>query len=108
MQKSITLTCFDKQLLGKYQEDAEHLFIVLDTSALIPFTVYLPDLKLPANKEFQFKNLPFGTAGAIVTISTINGQLIDGRDYTHAVNPFDFLAFRTDLRRTWVLMDVNY
>lgn len=108
MQKNITLTCYDKQLLGKYSESDEHLLIVLDTSALIPFTVYLPDLKLPAHKEFQFKNLPFGTVGETVTVSTINGQLIDGRDYTHAVAPFDFVAFRTDLKRTWVLMDVNH
>jgi hypothetical protein len=108
MQKTINLSIYDKTLLGKYQEDAEHLLVVLDTSALLAYDVYLPDLTLPANKEFMFKNLPFGTVGANVTIHTINGQLIDGRDYSHVITPFDFVAFRTDLKRTWILMDVNH
>jgi len=104
-QKTVNLSLSDHVLTGKYSLDHEHILVLLDTSSGIPFSVQLPDLMSPVNKEFMFKNLPLNGNGADVTITTSANQRIDGRDFSHTVKPFNFSSFRSNLKNSWILLD---
>lgn len=97
----------DKGLSGKYSKDHETILIVLDTRLSIPYDVILPDLTMPDNKEFIFKNMSYGETGADVTIKTTNNQHIDGQNYEYDISPGDVASFRTNLIDTWILIGSN-
>ena len=101
-QKIITLTHYDASLIGKYDDEDYNVLCILDTSHGIAFSVSLPDLESNNDRAFAFKNLPFGSAGAVVTVSAINGQLIDGVDVSHTVTAGKFATVLTGLN-TWIL-----
>lgn len=101
MRTKIILTPYDKILVGKYSQEAEHIYILLDTT-LIGFTVYLPDCRNGNQFEFIFKNI----GSNIARIQTITGQYIDNTLY-HDVNPWDLVSLWSDLDKRWIMLDNN-
>jgi len=106
-QTIINLSPKDKVLTGKYAKEHDTIVVVLDTRLGVSFDVTLPDLSMPKDKEFIFKNLSYGNQGAVVTVKTTNKQHIDGQFYEQEVNPGDTIGFRTNLIDTWVMMGSN-
>ena len=107
MQTTINLNPKDKVLSGKYSKNHDTILVVLDTRLSVPYSVTLPDLTMPDNKEFVFKNIAYGEIGADVTIQTVNNQFIDGQYYNTTVSPGRTVSFRTNLVDTWVLIGDN-
>ena len=107
MRTRVFLNPSDNTLAGRYPEDCEHIHIVLDSSDAT-FTVRLPDCKLPEHKEFIFYNLPEIGSGHNVTIIPVTGQEINVRQFSHVLIPQDSATFVSDLRKRWLLSDINH
>lgn len=101
MRTKVILTPYDKILSGKFPADAEHIYVLLDTTSG-PFTVHLPDCRNTNQNEFIFKNI--GTNKA--TIAPITGQYID-TSLLHVLNPWDLVSVWSDSVKRWILLDSN-
>lgn len=101
MRTKVTLTPYDKVLTGKYPNDTDTVYVLLDTSTG-NFTVDLPDCKCNNQIEFRFKNI--GNNTAIVQPAT--GQYIDNSLY-FSISSWDSLTLWSDLAIRWLVMDKN-
>ncbi len=106
MRTRVFLNPSQNVLVGSYPQDAEHVHVVLDSSASA-FSVDLPDLFLPEHKEIIFYNVPSDGAGHDVTINAISGQVILNSNTSHVLQPYDVVGFVSDLKSKWLLSDVN-
>jgi hypothetical protein len=89
-----------------YQGQAAHVHIECD-SATGAFTVQLPDLFLPEDKEFIFYNMSSSGAGNEVTVRCVSGQLLSTGESEHVLNVGDTVTFVSNLKDKWLLSDVN-
>lgn len=106
MRTRLFLSPSNNTLVGAFPFDAEHIHIVLN-SASAPFSVRLPDVKMPEHKEFIFYNIPSSGNGNDVTIYPVDGQKITVKDTSHILSPGDTVTFVADLRNTWLISDIN-
>jgi len=104
MISRVFLSPSDTSLEGKYPSNSDGIHVILDSSAL-HFSVSLPDLRLPENKEFYFYNIPTTGSGHDVTINTVNGQTIN-QSATSFIIPSTVTAiFTSDMVNRWVTVD---
>jgi hypothetical protein len=89
-----------------FPQQAEHVHVVCN-SAEAGFTVTLPDANMQESREFVFYNHPKTGAGNNVSVVPVSGQLINGKDTTHTLIPYDSATFVSDLRNNWLLSDIN-
>jgi hypothetical protein len=106
MRTRVFLSPENNALVGAFPSESEHIHIVCD-SANAAFTVQLPDVKQPENREFIFYNLPSSGAGHTVSIVPVSGQKLIVNDTAHSLSPFDTVSAVADLRNTWLLTDIN-
>lgn len=106
MRTRLRLSPENNVLNGAYPPNVEHIHIILD-SANSAFTVTLPDVQLNEHREFIFYNNPSSGNGHNVTIVPVSGQLLIVRDTNHVLRPYDTVSFCADLKKTWLLTDVN-
>jgi hypothetical protein len=107
MRTRVFLTPSDATLSGKYPASAEHVHIICDTS-VAAFSVVLPDLLLAESREFIFYNLPENNVGNVLTVYPVTGQVIGVSDLSHTLAAFDTVGFVSDLRKRWLLSDINF
>jgi hypothetical protein len=87
--------------------DAEHVHIIFDSSVMA-FTWTLPDGSANAEREFITYNIPETGVGNIVRVLSQNGRWVIGQSaYYHDINPGDTVSFVSDLKRRWLLSDIN-
>lgn len=106
MRTRVFLNPSNNQLVGAFPAESEHIHIVCD-SATAAFSIRLPDVKLPEQREFIFYNLPSSGAGHAVVIIPVDGQKLIVNDTAHSLSPFDTVSAVADLRNTWLLTDIN-
>jgi hypothetical protein len=106
MRTRVFLNPSNNILVGSYPPDAEHIHVVLDSSNAA-FTVQLPDATLAEHKEFVFYNYPENGVGNNVTLIPVTGQEIRVREFSHVLLPFDTVGAVSDLKKRWLLSDIN-
>jgi hypothetical protein len=99
-RQKIALTPNDNTLVGKIQPDAEHIYVLLNST--IAFTVTLPDVQTSMQSELIFKNI----GACDVTIVPQAGQFLD-KATTHTIRPLDTVSFWSDLDKTWWILADN-
>jgi hypothetical protein len=107
MRTRVFLNPSDPVLVGKYSGDHEHVHVICDSSDA-PFTIQLPDLFQPEHKEFIFYNMPENGTGNTVTIVTVSGQVMRINETSHALAALDTVGVVSDLKKRWLLSDVNH
>jgi hypothetical protein len=98
----IFLNPSDSKLEGKYAEGAEHVHVVCD-SALMAFSVALPNAITQEGREFVIYNHPSSGAGNDITITVVYGQYINVVNTTHVLAAWDSHTFVSDLKGNWLL-----
>jgi hypothetical protein len=93
--------------VGAFRDDAEHVHIICDT-ATAAFTVTLPDLLFAEQREFIFYNLPETGAGNTLTVVPVSGQMIRVNESSHTLVALDTVGFVSDLKKRWLLNDINH
>jgi hypothetical protein len=105
MRTRILLTPSNNALL--YQPDSEHVHIECDTSTGA-FSVTLPDLMLPKEKEFVFYNVPSdGGAGNDLTVQCVSGQVLSLGASSHVLKKNDSITLVSNMRDKWLMSDIN-
>jgi hypothetical protein len=93
--------------LGTIPPDAEHVHVICDTS-IMAFSIELPDGAANANREIIFYNVPETGSGFAVTVTSRNGRWVIGQSASeHVLNPGDTVGFVSDLKKRWLLSDIN-
>jgi hypothetical protein len=106
MRTRVFLTPSDNVLVGKYPQGADDVYVICDSTVAV-FTVTLPDLFSPEHKEFIFYNMPEDGVGNDVTVACIAGQMINVNQFSHVLAPFDSATFVSDMKKRWLLSDIN-
>jgi hypothetical protein len=100
MRTRVFLSPAQPQLVGKYQQKAEHVHVVCNASQAFSFS--LPDLNTCENTEFVVYNLPL-SAGNV----TVTAKLMSTGATFHVLAPGDTVTFVSDLKSMWLLSDLN-
>jgi hypothetical protein len=107
MRTRVFLNPSNNVLVGKYPNDAEHVHVVCDsTSGEFPVTI--PDLYSNEQREFIFYNVYESGLGNNVTLAASGNQIIGINGKTHILAPLDSLSMVSDLKKRWLLSDVNH
>jgi hypothetical protein len=100
-RQKIILYPWDKELVSKINQDAEHIYILTDTSTGA-FSITLPDATMTMQRELIVKNI----GDYDITIYPLTGQYID-KSISHVLQPLDLVSFWPDLVKTWWMLDNN-
>jgi hypothetical protein len=106
MRTRVFLNPSQNVLVGAYPDTAEHVHVVCD-STNAAFSVRLPDLLNVEHREIIFYNLQESGAGHDVTVQAVAGQIINTADSEHVLHAGDTVTFVSDLKKRWILSDVN-
>jgi len=101
MQTTINLNNRDHSLDGKYQNAAEHLLILCD-STYGAYTIQLPDCTLPKDKEFMFKNM--GPNAITITCFGYQTIFVTSAVTSHVMAVGEFFSVRTDLKSQYIAL----
>lgn len=107
MRTRVFLSPSQPTLIGYYPDSAEHIHVVCDSS-VAPFTVILPDVFQCEHKEIIFYNLAENGVGNPVTVVPVSGQQIRVNETSHVLANLDTACFVSDLKKRWLLSDVNH
>ena len=101
MRTKIILTSNDKTLIGKYSQNADNIYCLIDTT-FEDITIDLPDCRNGNNFEFIFKNIGNNSA----RIQPATGQYIDTSLY-YDISAWDELTLWSDLQMRWIIVNRN-
>jgi hypothetical protein len=107
MRTRVFLNPSNNVLVGAFPADAEHIHVIHDSSAA-PYTVVMPDVNSAEHKEFIHYNLPENGVGNTVRIVPVTGQEMRIREFYHDLAPLDTVGMVSDLKKRWLLSDVNH
>lgn len=106
MRTRLFLNPSNNKLVGNYPPEAEHIHVVLDSSNAA-FSIQLPDATIPEHKEYIFYNIPSSGSGNDVTLLPVTGQFVINSDTSHVLKAGDTVSATADLKKCWLLTDVN-